>query len=525
MVSGIESDPRPETARIACLGQFRVDLQTWEISGENRRARLQEKPFLVLSALLERPGELVTRSELRRRLWNDGEVVDFDNNLNTAVATLRTALRDSAHSPELIETLPRKGYRLIAEVNFEAPHSEPEREAKPRRIGRGEPLRRKGDGVVWFAVSMGAAVVVLAAAGYVFLGASANRLEGLDVLSGPATRVQSPKDPAARKAWQRGLYIVARGSIGDRTLALESFREVLRHASGFAPAHVRIAETLSNMSFDGSLEIRQGLEQARVSASRALALDETSAAAHRIHALANLHLDWDFSASGRDLESALRIDPRDAQNYLAAATFLSAAGQSDAAVLAVRRAVALDPASFLLKADLGYFLVAAGHYTEALEVCRETLEIDPDFIHAHTATLIAAERLGRFEESLVAARRIMELRGGEEEEIQALGQSGAVDGLSRFRRWDLAMLRSRANDSFFSLALKHAALHQKEEALTDLERAFEGREPRLVYLHGYAQFDGMRDDPRFIELVSRLGAPDPSEDLVTRILARIAERS
>jgi DNA-binding winged helix-turn-helix (wHTH) protein len=80
------------------------------------RVRLQEQPFRVLAALLERPGDLITREELRLRLWPEDTFVDFERGLNTAVKKLRQALQDDARNPRFVETLPRRGYRFLAPV-------------------------------------------------------------------------------------------------------------------------------------------------------------------------------------------------------------------------------------------------------------------------------------------------------------------------------------------------------------------------------------------------------------------------
>lgn len=103
-------------ARRICFGEFELDLETAELRNGEKRLILPGKPFQVLKALLEQPGELVGRQELIERLWPDGTFVDFDQSLNKAVNRLREALNDSADAPRLIETLPRKGYRFIGEL-------------------------------------------------------------------------------------------------------------------------------------------------------------------------------------------------------------------------------------------------------------------------------------------------------------------------------------------------------------------------------------------------------------------------
>jgi eukaryotic-like serine/threonine-protein kinase len=102
--------------RVLRFGTFEVDVRAGELRKQGVRIKLQEQPFQVLTVLLQRPGEVVTREELRSQNWPADTFVDFDNSLNTAINKLRDALGDSADSPRFIETLPRRGYRFIAPV-------------------------------------------------------------------------------------------------------------------------------------------------------------------------------------------------------------------------------------------------------------------------------------------------------------------------------------------------------------------------------------------------------------------------
>ena len=118
-------------ARIVRFDAFEVDLDAHRISKRGTTLRLRDQPLTVLGALLESRGQVVTREDLRRRLWPEEVFVDFDNVLNTAVARLREALGDSADHPRFIETLPKHGYRFIAAVQEVPP---PVRAAAARRI-------------------------------------------------------------------------------------------------------------------------------------------------------------------------------------------------------------------------------------------------------------------------------------------------------------------------------------------------------------------------------------------------------
>ncbi len=110
--------PLVHNSRIARFGAFEVDLAVGELRKSGVRIKLQDRPFQILSVLLEQPGEMVTREELQKRLWPAHTFVDFEHGMNTAITKLRQALADDADNPHFIETLPRRGYRFIAPVSF-----------------------------------------------------------------------------------------------------------------------------------------------------------------------------------------------------------------------------------------------------------------------------------------------------------------------------------------------------------------------------------------------------------------------
>ncbi len=116
------SDSRPEIVR---FGPFEADVLTGELRKNGARLRLPNESFLILSALLERPGHLVTRDELHERLWPSGTFVEYDHGLNAAVNRLREALGDSAEKPRFIETLPKRGYRFIAAIETSSVNGRP----------------------------------------------------------------------------------------------------------------------------------------------------------------------------------------------------------------------------------------------------------------------------------------------------------------------------------------------------------------------------------------------------------------
>jgi TolB-like protein/DNA-binding winged helix-turn-helix (wHTH) protein/Tfp pilus assembly protein PilF len=149
MVVVVSPDPVPRFQ----FGGFTVDVGAGELSKHGIRVRLQERPFQLLVALVERPGEVVTREELRQRLWPDGTFVDFDHNISSAINRLRNALSDSAMQSRYIETVGRRGYRFLYPVSTAVPGS-----AASAGLSKALPRYRR------IALLVALALVVLAAA-------------------------------------------------------------------------------------------------------------------------------------------------------------------------------------------------------------------------------------------------------------------------------------------------------------------------------------------------------------------------
>lgn len=115
----MSTPPPSSSGRFASFGIYEANFALGELRKNGAKIRLQEQPFQVLAVLLEKPGEVVTREDLRTRLWNAETFVDFDHSLNTAINKLRDALDDPAANPRFVETLAKRGYRFIAPVRFD----------------------------------------------------------------------------------------------------------------------------------------------------------------------------------------------------------------------------------------------------------------------------------------------------------------------------------------------------------------------------------------------------------------------
>jgi DNA-binding winged helix-turn-helix (wHTH) protein len=143
--------------RIVRFGAFEADLRTGELRKEGVKLKFSGQPFQVLAILLERPGDVVTREELQKRLWPD-TFVDVDHNLNTAINKIREVLGDSAESPRFVETLSRRGYRFIAPVETDLPLEE---NKDPIEKPIDKPAKSKRLFRLWLPILGGAAVLAI----------------------------------------------------------------------------------------------------------------------------------------------------------------------------------------------------------------------------------------------------------------------------------------------------------------------------------------------------------------------------
>ncbi|MEZ5318754.1 MAG: helix-turn-helix domain-containing protein [Vicinamibacterales bacterium] len=496
----------PDTAsRTAPSTDWQMDPTAREIRRGGRRIRLAEKPFLVLSALVEARGGVVTRDALRRTLWSDDTFVDFDNNLNSAVATLRHALGDSARAPVHIETIPKVGYRLLTAPGRDVPGT---REVRAVEVPRTRAVPAAIAGLL--ALSAVAALLAVRA----WPGAATARTSGLTATD----------NADARASFQRGLYLRGRqaGSPDPAALlsrALDAFGEAARLDPAFAAAVAEQADTLVEMSFAGAIGFRDGLTRARDAARHALVLDPASPVGARVMGTTTLFLDWNFEDARIWLDRAdvAGAAGADAKTTLARAMWLAAAGEADAAVIAAERAVAIDPAAWYVRADLAMFYLVAGRNADAAASAARVLEVAPDFVPARAYALLAHERLGQWTAAAADARVLMRASGAPSTDESRLTSTSAVDprgAVALWHRWDLARLERQAagrpGDYALQLALKHALLGDRDAAIARLDEALSRQNRLLVFLRAYPELAILRGDPAFEAIARRIDTRGPA---------------
>jgi Flp pilus assembly protein TadD len=253
---------------------------------------------------------------------------------------------------------------------------------------------------------------------------------------------------------------------------------------------------------------KEAMPQAKAAARRALAIDPNLAEAHIVLGWVGFLYDWDWSAAESELKRAIELAPNNADAHRAYAHLLSNLERHEEAVLEGKRARELDPLSLITNALEGQFLFFAGRDDEAIARLQKTLEIEPNFWGAHNILARVYIHQGRFEEAIVKLNKAKELSGGSTEPITQLGYALAKSGNRERAQATIAELKLLAAKNYvpaYSFAIIYNGLGELEEALKYLEKSFQERESALSFIKIDRRWDELRPDPRFQDLLRRVG--------------------
>jgi tetratricopeptide (TPR) repeat protein len=318
------------------------------------------------------------------------------------------------------------------------------------------------------------------------------------LLFSPALAAQ-PEPSAATLAYEEGQERLARRTPADINAARQHFELAIGADPNFAPAYAGLAEAHA-LLYD--------YRRAKEAALQALTLDDRLAAAHAVLGFARLHGDWDWAGAEASFRRALELDPGRPVPHLWYAILLEANGRLDESVAEARRAVDLAPRQAQTRAGLGYRLYWARRYDEAVEELKAALKLDPNFGTAHYFIGRARVQQGRFKEARAAFASARKLSPGDTNLLSAGAYLDVLSGKRDAARRILSELERQADRGLpfaSQIAGLHAALGEKDAALRWLERAQQTHEGALVWLKVDPRFDSLRAEPRFTEILKRMG--------------------
>ena len=255
---------------------------------------------------------------------------------------------------------------------------------------------------------------------------------------------------------------------------------------------------------------KPAFEEAKTAIDKALEIDDTLAEAHASLGFVKEYYEWDWTGAGEEYQKAIELNPNYATAHQWYGMYFMKLGQFEKARRELKRALRFDPHSLIINADLGLPFLFKRQYTEAVEQYLKILEIDGDFIWARFFLGWTYERSGRFSEAIAEFQKA-KLIDDRPEVSAMIAQTYAVSGRRKEARRILNSLEEQSKHHYISayyLALIYAGLNDKERAFRWLEKAYSDRNEWLVWLKVDPRFDYLWTDPRFTELLRRIGFSD-----------------
>jgi TolB-like protein/Flp pilus assembly protein TadD len=503
--------------------------------------------------------------------------VDFDHGLNKAINKLREALEDSAESPRFVETIPRRGYRMISDAGktsgrieslavlpLEDLSHDPAQEyfadgmtealitslahiGALRVTSRTTALMYKGahksipeiarelgvDGIVAGTVlrSKGRVRIsaqLISARDDTLLWAESYERNTRDILAlqadvarAIAAEIRAKLTPREEAQLARArpavnpeayeAYLMARHYWGQRTAeglkkGAEYFRQAIDKDPAFAPAHAGLADVCAVAGFWGFAPPAEGAAKAKVLARKSLEIEETGEA-HAALGWAICLYDYDYDAAEKEFQRAIALYPDYVFAHMWYGHCLSCMGRLDEALAESRRALQLDPLSLIAHVTYEAMLWFLRDWDGCIDHCRSALDINPHYLGVRWMLANALQSKGSHEEAIRERQRLVDAAPGSVLFLVELGSSYAVAGMRSDALDILDQLHELRGHKYVMpvwVARIHTGLRECDEAFRWLDTALAERSSWLAYVNVYPDWEYLRSDPRFQNLLDRM---------------------
>jgi TolB-like protein/tetratricopeptide (TPR) repeat protein len=318
---------------------------------------------------------------------------------------------------------------------------------------------------------------------------------------------RATENPEAYQLYLTGEFYGRRGRIEDKRQALDYYNRAVGLDPNFALAYVGVAGEYENLAAGSLSDSKDALAKAKAAVNKALELDEMLAQAHTILGLIKFD-EWDWTGAEIEFKRALELNPNLARAHSSYGLYLTVMGRPTEALAENKRAQELDPLNIYVKLGEGLALLNAGRFDEAIRQLQHVIELQPDFSLAHYVLGASYALKGMYSEAIAEYQKFSSIEGEKTENEIYLGYAYAMSGQ---RENALAILnRLKTTKEYVSpaeLAILYVGLGDKEGAFQELERAYAAHDLQMQYLKVEHHYDALRSDPRFTDLIRRVGLP------------------
>jgi TolB-like protein/DNA-binding winged helix-turn-helix (wHTH) protein/Flp pilus assembly protein TadD len=317
-------------------------------------------------------------------------------------------------------------------------------------------------------------------------------------------------NPQAYESYLKGRYFWNKRTADALKVALAYFNQSIDEDPTYARAYSGLSDTYALLG-DWQYAVmtpKEALPKAKAAAIKAIELDSSLGEAHNSLAFCLDGFDWDFSAGEKEFQQALKLNPGYATAHHWYAQHLALVNRYDEAIAEMKKAENLDPLSLIIQSDLAELLVIAHNYDEAIAQSQKAIEMDPHFAMAHNQLAQAYLQKKMFEPAVAQLQTAVQLSDGSPTCVANLGRAYAASGKKSEALQQLTELKSHSNATYShgsEIATVYAALGDFDQAFLWLQKAFDERfNPGVLMRPG---FDPLRSDPRFQQIVRRVGLP------------------
>jgi len=316
-------------------------------------------------------------------------------------------------------------------------------------------------------------------------------------------------DSAAHEDYLRGRFSLENG---DEKKSIAYFQEAIQKSPNYALAYAGLANSYISLGqpWGGDLSPREVLPQAKAAATKALELDESLSEAHLALARTIQLYDWVWPSVEKEYRRALELNSNDARAHAWYAEFLQEMGRNEEALAQNRQAMTLDPLDPGGANGLGDTFYTARQYDRAVRAFQKALELEPDYVGAHFGLGWVSEQRKMFGEAIAELQKAVNLSNRNEVPLASLGQVLGESGRKEEARKVLQELKHRSEQRYISpclIALVQIGLGERDQAIASLEQGYADRDQWMLYLKVDPHMDPLRSDPRFRDLVRRVGFP------------------